>query len=168
MNKYHLWEIPLSPEQILRDIFRGIQFLHQCGYLYRDLHPTHVMMNYQGNVVLMGLKKLKRFTDIKNRLVEVRGNPSQEPLHQFVSNARLRGVAEGRKDDLETLGYIAVYLLQGRLPWTINNLVQGRSRATLQQLYRSYPRLFELMVTIHKMSTEQAPNYDYLYSLISL
>ena len=51
--------------------------MHECGYLFRDLHPTHVMQTYEGNVVLVGLKRMKRFTDIKNRHVEVRGNPEE-------------------------------------------------------------------------------------------
>lgn len=46
MNKYSLNEIPQPPDQILKDILRGIQFLHECGYLYRDLHPTHVMQTF--------------------------------------------------------------------------------------------------------------------------
>ena len=43
---------------------------------------------------------MKRFIDIKSRLIEVRGNPEEETIHEFVSNARLRGIPEGRKDDL--------------------------------------------------------------------
>jgi hypothetical protein len=76
-------------------------------------------------------------------------------------------VSEGRKDDLESLGYLALYLLEGRLPWTINNLVQGRSKVTLQQLYGKYGSFFEFMVTVHKMPTEEQPNYDNLYNLIN-
>lgn len=93
MNKHALHEIPLPPEQILRDVLRAIQFVHECGFLYRDLHPTHVMQSFEGNIVLLGLKRMRRFTDIKSRLIEVVGNPHEEPLHEFVSNARLRGIA---------------------------------------------------------------------------
>lgn len=74
MNKHHLGEIPLSPEIILKDVLRGLQFFHECGFLYRDLHPTHVMQSFEGNIVLLGLKRIKRFIDIKNRFVEVRGD----------------------------------------------------------------------------------------------
>lgn len=50
--------------------------------------------------MLVGLTKMKRYSDIKGRLIEVKGIPAEEGLHEFVSNARLRGIAEGRKDDL--------------------------------------------------------------------
>jgi len=142
--------------------------MHDCGFLYRDLHPSHVMQNFEGNIVLLGLKRMRRFTDIKSRLIEVRANPEEESLHEFVSNARLRGIPEGRKDDLETIGYLALYMLEGKLPWKINQLAQGRSKVTLQQLYGKYGGLFEFMVTVYKMATDEQPNYDALHSMITL
>lgn len=69
MNQYSLLQIPQTPETILRDILKGIQFLHDCGLLYRDLHPTHVMQSYDGNIVLLGLRRCRRYTDIKGRLL---------------------------------------------------------------------------------------------------
>ncbi len=46
MNKCGINEISLPPEQILRDVLRGIQFMHECGFLFRDLHPSHVMQTF--------------------------------------------------------------------------------------------------------------------------
>lgn len=71
-----------------------------------------------------------------------------------MSNARLRGIPEGRKDDFECLGYLALYLLEGRLPWNMSNIMQVRSKVTLQNLYGNYQGLLEFMVNIHKMTTE--------------
>jgi hypothetical protein len=76
-------------------------------------------------------------------------------------------MGEGRKDDLECLGYLALYLLEGSLPWNLNNMVQVRSKVTLQSLYGKYPGLLEFMVNLHQMATDEAPNYDRLYGMIS-
>jgi hypothetical protein len=84
-----------------------------------------------------------------------------------VPNARLRGIAESRKDDLECLGYLAMYLLEGSLPWNLNNMVQVRSKVTLQSLYGKYPGLLEYMVSLHQMAPEETPNYDRLYGMIA-
>jgi serine/threonine protein kinase len=69
MNKHSLSEIPLPAEQILKEILRSLQFVHECGFLFRDVHPTHVMQNQEGNIVLLGLKRMKKFTDIKGRVM---------------------------------------------------------------------------------------------------
>lgn len=46
-------------------------------------------------------------------------------------------------------------------------MVQIRSKVTLQSLYGRYPGLLEYMIGIHKMATEETPNYDGLYGLIA-
>jgi hypothetical protein len=80
----------------------------------------------------------------------------------------LRGIAEGRKDDFECLGYLALYLLEGKLPWNLANMINIRTKVTLQNLFGRYPSLLEFMINIHKMTTEETPAYDKLYSLINI
>ena len=49
---------------------------------------------------------------------------------------------EGRKDDLESLGYMALHLLGGEVPWKGMNreeMMKCRNGLTLQQLYKSIP-----------------------------
>jgi hypothetical protein len=60
--------------EIIKDLLRGLQFFHECGYLYRNLHPSHIMMSFDNNIVLLDLKNMKRFADIKGKLIEVKGN----------------------------------------------------------------------------------------------
>lgn len=93
MNRLHLHEIEMQPLDIVKDVFRALQFFHECGYLYRNLHPAHVMMSFDGNIVLLDFKLMRRFADIKGKLIEVRGAPEKEGFTEFVSNARLRGIA---------------------------------------------------------------------------
>jgi hypothetical protein len=39
------------------------------------------MQSFEGHVVLLGFKRMRRFTDIKNRMIDVRSNPEEEALH---------------------------------------------------------------------------------------
>jgi hypothetical protein len=39
------------------------------------------MQTFEGNIVLLGFRRIKRFSDIKGRLTEVKGNPADEGLH---------------------------------------------------------------------------------------
>lgn len=57
---------------------------------------------------------------------------------------------EGRKDDLESLGYLALFLYEGKLPWDENNMMKVRPKLTLQQLYGKYGSLLNFMIMIHK------------------
>ncbi len=37
--------IGLPPKAILIDILKILEFLHDCGYLYRNIEPEHFMLN---------------------------------------------------------------------------------------------------------------------------
>ena len=140
-NKKSLPEITTPPSKLLVDLLRALQFFHECGYLYRNMHPSHIMESYDGNTVLIDFKQMRRFVDSKGRHLEVVGH-EDETIDEFSSNSRIRRVREGRKDDLESLGYLALYLFEGALPWTLRNLVEVRSRMTLKQLFGRHEALF--------------------------
>lgn len=133
-NKYSLREILASNRkvgEILSTLLRGLQFFHECGFLYRNVHPSHVMQSYDGDLVWLDFKNMRRFVDIKGKCITV--IKDEESLDdEFASNSRIRGLKEGRKDDLESLGYLALYILERRLPWNYNNIVQVRSKLTLK------------------------------------
>ena len=95
---------------ILISVLKGLQFFHECGYLYRNMHPEHVMCSYENNIVLIDLKRMKRFVDLKGKHIFV-AKDEKDLEDEFISNARIRGIKEGRKDDLESLGYLALFML---------------------------------------------------------
>lgn len=66
-------------------------------------------------LVVIDFKNARRFLDIKSNHIDV-----QESTYRggdFGSNSQLRHMPEGRKDDLESLGYLALFLMSGELPW---------------------------------------------------
>ncbi len=64
----------MNPFKISQEILKALQFFHECGYLYRNMHPSHVMLSYEKNIVLLDLKKMRKFVDIKGKVIEFRGN----------------------------------------------------------------------------------------------
>lgn len=48
-------------------LVRALQFFHECGFLYRNIHPNHVMYTYEGDIVVIDLKNVKKFVDIKGK-----------------------------------------------------------------------------------------------------
>lgn len=88
----------LPAKAILIDTLKIIEFIHECGYLYRNVEPEHLMLNEEGQLVIIDFKRAKRYVDIKGRALDVVDNYySGSP---FASNNQLRGLPESRKDDL--------------------------------------------------------------------
>ncbi len=56
------------------------------------------MLNQEGQLVVIDFQKAKRYVDVKGHLLEVSDNQYNGSV--FASNNQIRGLHEGRKDDL--------------------------------------------------------------------
>jgi serine/threonine protein kinase len=89
--------VGLPAKSVLIDILKIIEFIHECGYLYRNVEPEHFMVNEEGQLVVIDFKRARRYVDIKGHPLEVVDQFNGSP---FASNNQLRGLPESRKDDL--------------------------------------------------------------------
>lgn len=107
-NKTNIIGLPYK--RVLVDLIKIMEFIHDCGYLYRNIEPQHFMLNQEGQLVAIDLKRAKRYIDIKGHPIEIcdtvyTGSP-------FASNNQVRGLSQSRKDDLESIGYFALLLYE--------------------------------------------------------
>jgi serine/threonine protein kinase len=129
----HRAGLPLSLKTVLMladQMLSRIEFLHRKGFLHRDLKPENFVFGRgsQHRVLhLIDFGLSCRYCDQRTSLHCAYGNSDRiVGTARYISvNAHL-GVRSSRRDDLESIGYIIVWLLKGRLPW---QGVAGESRA---------------------------------------
>lgn len=96
-----------------------IRFIHSKGYIHRDLKPENFVFSRQDPLKVycidFGLAK---------KIVKRNGEHIDEKKHSnFCGTARYASIQahkfseQSRRDDLECIGYILIYLLKGTLPW---------------------------------------------------
>jgi hypothetical protein len=101
---------------------------------------------------------------VKNRF---KGN------YGFCSENVLFGATPSKRDDLESLAYVAVFLLQGKLPWS-NALIAGRQLTEhrpnlLRKLMEGLPQgLTDWIQYCKSLRYEQAPDYRRIISMIEM
>jgi serine/threonine protein kinase len=92
-----------------------------------------------------------------------------------------KGYEQSRKDDLESLGYMLIYLALDYLPWIdisknktiVENdkfklLTEMKSSITSDKLCNGLPEEFTAFINYcRNLEFEQDPNYDYLKSLFT-
>ena len=95
---------------------------------------------------------------------------------RFASINALRGAEQSRRDDLESIGYMIIYFMKGRLPWDkisgknikeINRkIILIKKSIHIKDLCKDLPaQIFEYMKYVRQLKFSQTPDYNYLINL---
>jgi casein kinase 1 len=89
----------------------------------------------------------------------------------------LKGCEQGRRDDVEAIGYVLMYFLRGSLPWQglkvkrnedkYKKIYEKKKGTTPQELCMGFPKAFcDYVKYTRGLEFEEEPNYDYLRGLL--
>ena len=109
-------EEPLAPEQIetiLRKVLDAVGFVHDQGVLHRDISPDNILLNAEGEPVLIDFGAAREEASQKSRVLSalrvVKDGYSPQEFY-------ITGSEQGPYSDLYALGATFYHLLTGELP----------------------------------------------------
>ena len=98
-----------------------IEFIHSRYFLHRDIKPDNFIIGLgkrQHLIYVIDFGLAKRYRDARSgEHIPYREGKSLTGTARYASLDTHLGKEQGRKDDLEGLGYIMIYYLKGQLPW---------------------------------------------------
>jgi len=121
-----------------------LKALHSFGFIHRDIKPDNLLNERNTESIqlyLIDFGLSKRILDpITGDHVKPRIKKALTGTPRYASYANHAGKEQSRRDDLESLGYVLLYLFRGYLPWqnevnfgTIMSAKHQNSRASLLQ-----------------------------------
>lgn len=160
---------------------QGIQWLenlHEKDIIHRDIKPENFWIGVDEksetlNLIDFGLSKHYRDSVTKNHIEYWEGRGMIGTPRYWSINAHL-GNELSRKDDLESLGYVIIYMLTGGLPWkgtiaankkekSLKILEIKKESITSGILFDGLPGEFkEYFDIVLKLKFSETPNYNKL------
>lgn len=154
-----------------------IERLHTIGYVHRDLKPDNFLIGRDPKkIFLIDLGMAKKF--VKNGQHNPTGGGKKltgTPRYASV-NAHF-GYELGRKDDLESIGYIILYFSKGKLPWQglkeskrekCRIIGEMKKNLDIEQIARDIPggsMIVEYFSYVDRMNFDTVCDYKYLMEL---
>lgn len=160
--------------------------LHCRGYVHGDVKPENFLCSFTDGAppdVRQGLHMVDLGLASKWR------DPTRPNCHiaygqrvdHFSGTVRYASVNAhlgrwlSRRDDLESLGYMLLYLYHGSLPWQGYNgddknmqVCETKGRLTVDAMCRGAPEVLQYFLAyVRGMAFEETPDYDYLFLLCS-
>lgn len=159
-----------------------IEYIHQMSHLHRDIKPDNFVIDSQNNcgiyLIDFGLARRYCQLNMSNKRIE---HVKRAKMQSFTGTARYASISAqqqfttSRRDDLESLGYMLVYFLKGRLPWQnvakagIDGITPKQRKERILEIKLStstmvlcadLPREFELFINYCRdLGFEEQPNY---------
>ena len=101
-------------------LLQRIEIMHNRGYIHRDLKPENILMGLEENASTLflidyGLSKKWRLPNGNH--IPIKEGKSLTGTARYASANTHLGIEQSRRDDLEGIGYVLLYLLKGEFPW---------------------------------------------------
>lgn len=96
-------------------LIRRVEFLHERNFVHRDIKPDNFLMGTGKNgncVFVIDFGLAKKYRDSRTHShIEYRENKQLTGTARYASIGTHLGLEQSRRDDLESLGYVLMYMI---------------------------------------------------------
>lgn len=155
-----------------------IEYLHHRHYVHRDVKPDNFVCSKSNRKIFLidyGLsKEFRNPSTLLHR--PLRKDKNLTGTARYASLNTHLGYEQSRRDDLESLGFMLVYFMKGKLPWQglkaenkfekYTLIKEVKENTTIYNLCEDLPNeIYLYMIHVRNLEYEESPDYGYLESI---
>lgn len=166
----------LSLEQVCIigiNIINIIKLIHEKGLIHRDIKPDNFLFGQGDNenkIYLIDYGMCKRFTGENGLHIEPKKISQIIGSMNYCSVNTHLLIEQSRRDDLESVAYILIYLSTGNLLW--NGIASSQAVKERKELLTSdikIPGIHDIIITylkyIRNLEFKETPDYEWIMNL---
>jgi casein kinase 1 len=116
MKRFSLKTVLMLVDQMIT----RLEYLHSRNLLHRDIKPDNFCMGHnqhRSRLFIIDFGLAKKFVMANGRHIPYKEGKSLTGTARYASVNTHRGLEQACRDDMESVGYVALYCLKGSLPW---------------------------------------------------
>jgi serine/threonine protein kinase len=160
---------------IADEILCRIEFLHRKGIIHRDIQPGNFLLGRGSKsavIYLIDFGLSTRFIDRKGQHMPFRENQTVVGTARFISINTHLGIEQSRRDDLESIAYLLIYFMKGKLPWQglpadtpsdkYHQIAKMKMETSVEQLCCGLPSAFGVFLEqVRSLRFQDEPDYPF-------
>lgn len=158
-----------------------LESLHSKGLLHRDIKPENIVVGANSDynkVFFIDFGLSKPYLDENGVHIPMVEKKGLVGTARYASINAHKGLELSRRDDIESMIYVLVYLANGVLPWQnipgdtkdckYLGILKQKSKTTEESLCQGLPVEFSICLKyVKSLQFEETPNYKFLKGLFT-
>lgn len=159
---------PLVTMNIFYQCIQALECIHRMGIIHRDIKPANILVDQEGTCRFVDFGLSSMFIGVYGGHIEKKTGQSIIGSPSYVSINVHKGCNPSRRDDLESLCYVYMYISCGKLPWAecSTNMIYKTKEEVCNNKKYNHPVCITIWEYVRKLRFEEKPEYSSLLSIL--